>query len=159
MGKAASRGATKDKPWTPHGDHPTTSVILDHIQHNSFEQTMMTIMTCLALSVTLPKGVDLRLPVAWAYTYIFGRAVFIIGYLKATRDSSKDYMRLPGLFLGGFWQNLAALVYATLASAYLVRATTELAVWIYLGTPLAIILMIAIGLSTCGKSARAREIP
>merc|ERR1719440_2434395 len=42
--KAISRLFLKDKPWSSFGgeEKPSTAAILDRIQHNSFEQSVMT---------------------------------------------------------------------------------------------------------------------
>jgi len=90
---------------------PTIAQLLDRIQMQGFEQTIMTLGVCIALTLVDLRPLDLRLPVAWALTFIVGRPLFVFGYILEPKRG-----RLFGLFMGGFWMNMSALLYCTWAA-------------------------------------------
>lgn len=92
------------------GSPPTKLQVIERIMYNSFEQTVMMVGTCSSLALWLDSSTvfDARLPVALGWTFVAGRVLFALGYLK------HPMLRLQGLFLGGFWANCAALLYCTL---------------------------------------------
>jgi len=109
--KALSRiftGDDKFKPRISASGKPTVAQILDRCQAQSFEQTVMTMATCVSLALVDLSPFDLRLPVAWAWTYIVGRPLFVLGYLLDPKMG-----RIVGVLLGGFWMNMGALLYCS----------------------------------------------
>lgn len=59
---------------------PLWAKVIDRVQHNGFEQTIMTLFTVVVIILNLKDfGYDLRLPIAWGFAYLVGRVVFIAG--------------------------------------------------------------------------------
>lgn len=107
--KAISRIFTGDDRFKSIGstlNRPTFAQTLDRCQTQGFEQTLMTLAVCSALTLVDLRPLDLRLPVAWAWTFIVGRPFYVFGYIL-----DPEVGRGLGLFLGGFWMNIGALLY------------------------------------------------
>jgi hypothetical protein len=71
---------------------PSFLTVVERIMHNSFEQTVMTMGCCSALSLWVNSTTvyDARLPIALGWVFVAGRLVFAAGYLK------NPFLRLPG---------------------------------------------------------------
>jgi len=128
--KAISRyffGDDKFKANTSSSGKPTVAQILDRCQNQGFEQTVMTLGVCMSLTFVDLRPLDLRLPVAWAWAYIVGRPLYILGYLFDPKAG-----RGVGLHLGGFWMNMSALLYCFLVALGFSESITR-AFWFYYG--------------------------
>jgi len=150
--KALSRlftGDDKFRAQISKSGKPTVAQILDRCQSQSFEQMIMTLGVCVSLSLVDLHPLDLRLPVAWAWTYNVGRPLFILGYLV---DPVKG--RLFGLFLGGFWANMGALLYCCWVASGFPQSIT-IAVKFYAGF---FVIMTCVGVTVMvtAKPSKAR---
>ena len=115
----------KGKGPTSELEPGTSEFIMKRIADQSFEQTLITLLTALSLAHvddkiagTCPRA----LAVACVYMYLIGRPLFALGYL----DLKDENKRLPGLFIGGFWLNLGYMLFCVLQ---LVGAPNSPTVW------------------------------
>jgi len=152
--KAVSRAFTGDdrfKMKNSISGKPTVAQILDRCQMQGFEQTVMTLAVCISLALVNLRPLDLRLPVAWAWAYIVGRPLFILGYIFHPEAG-----RTVGLFLGGFWMNMGALLYCSWVSLGFSESIT-IAIRFYVGF-LVIMASLSAILATHVTGAKAADV-
>jgi len=153
--KAISRiffGDDRFKMNTSNSDKPTVAQILDRCQNQGFEQTVMTLGVCISLTLVDLRPLDLRLPVAWAWAYIVGRPLFILGYLFDPKAG-----RGVGLMLGGFWTNMGALLYCSWVALGFSESIT-IAIWFYVGFLIVMTSLITAIAPSPGEAVKAEDV-
>eukprot|EP00466_Bigelowiella_natans_P011391 jgi/Bigna1/89697/estExt_fgenesh1_pg.C_540007 len=131
------------------------SRVLDRYQHQTFEQSVVTLLMCVLITIVVgdfgDSSIDVRLPIAWAITFVMMRPVYMAGYLFDPLGTS----RALGLFAGGFWSNFPAALYCSIHCAFGV-VSVKFAFNLYVGFIVGMSIVIGILNNTVGAKQKQK---
>merc|ERR1712032_904247 len=108
------------------------------------------VIITLNLNDSFDNGYDLRFPMAWGFAYPIGRVLFNAGYWF----DPNGLLRLPGLFFGGFWGNMAAALFCFLTNAGFIASGETNFLIVYLAHSAVMIFIVCASLSKAANKSK-----